>query len=268
MTHINSLVVGDGRIPAVFLHGLFGQGKNWVSVARQLSDQCTCLLLDAPDHGRSGWTDHFDYDDYSEALFAEIVAHERFADGFVLVGHSMGGKIAMRMALTHPDAVRLLVVVDISPVAGHVGSNFPALVAAMRALPLAEIPDRTSADAALASGVPDAVVRGFLLQNLHRVHGEVPCWAWRMNLALLGDSLGEVGKWPAIDAVYPGPVLWLAGETSSYVAPEHVPLMRALFPRAVLVTIKGAGHWVHSEQPKAFVASLKAFLALNYVSGP
>lgn len=261
MSAVHSMVLGSGRTPIVFLHGLFGQGKNWLSIAKQL-DEATCLLIDAPNHGRSAWTSEFDYDAFAEAVYAEIMRHEAFADGFVLVGHSMGGKLAMRLALAHPEAVRLLVVVDISPITGHVGSQFGGLVAALRGLDLATLGDRSEADERLTPTIPDAVTRGFLLQNLHRAHGGR--WEWRMNLALLGDSLDLVGAWHPTSSVYEGPVLWLAGARSSYVRPEHVPLMRQLFPRAVLVTIKDAGHWVHSEQPKAFVASLRAFLALSY----
>ncbi|MDO4784884.1 MAG: alpha/beta fold hydrolase [Propionibacteriaceae bacterium] len=265
MTAIHSMVVGRGDIPLVFIPGLFGQGKNWLSIAKRLGEEATCLLVDPPNHGRSAWTQSFDYDAFADAIYTEIVRHEAFRDGFVLVGHSMGGKLAMRMALRHPESVRLLVVVDISPIAGHVGSQFGSLVAALRGLDLAALGSRKQADELLAPDIPDPVTRGFLLQNLHHDRGAEPEWSWRMNLRLLGDSLDLVGAWTPTEATYPGPVLWLAGARSTYVRPEHLPLMRGLFPRAVLVTIKDAGHWVHSEQPKAFVASLRAFLALNYL---
>lgn len=264
VTSVHAVEVGTGGIPIVFLHGLFGQGKNWFSIAKQLGDEATCLLIDAPNHGRSAWTDRFDYDADAEAIVTEIVSHDAFTNGFVLVGHSMGGKLAMRLALRHPNLVRLLVVVDISPITGHVGAQFGGLVAALRGLDLASLPSRGAADERLTPLIPDAVTRGFLLQNLQHLRGETPPWRWRPNLGLLGDSLDLVGAWTPTAAVYDGPVLWLAGARSPYIQPEHIPLMRSLFPRAVLVTIKDAGHWVHAEQPRAFVASLKAFLALNY----
>lgn len=264
MKPIHSMLVGSGEMPIVFIPGLFGQGKNWLAIAKRLGDEATCLLIDPPNHGRSAWTDAFDYDAFADSIYREIVSHDAFSDGFVLVGHSMGGKLAMRLALRHPEAVRLLVVVDISPIAGHVGSQFGSLVAALRGLDLEALTSRKEADELLSPAIPDPVTRGFLLQNLRHDRASEQEWAWRMNLQLLGDSLELVGQWPPVQASYPGPVLWLAGAKSAYVRPEHLPLMRALFPRAVLVTIKEAGHWVHSEQPKAFVASLRAFLALNY----
>lgn len=267
MTQIHTSEVGHGDIPIVFIPGLFGQGKNWLSIAKRLEEEATSLLIDPPNHGRSGWTAEFDYDSFAELIHAEIISHPAYANGFVLVGHSMGGKLAMRLALLHPEVVRLLVVVDISPIAGHVASQFNSLVAALRNLDLSSLKKRSEADESLATAIPDPVTRSFLLQNLHHDRsGPTPVWRWRMNLPLLGDSLDRVGAWEDLAAVYEGPVLWLAGARSSYIQPEHLPLMRRLFPRAVLVTIKDAGHWVHSEQPKAFVASLRSFLALNYQS--
>lgn len=260
MSAVHSRQVGHGPLPLVFIPGLFGQGKNWTSIAKALGDEATSLLIDAPNHGRSAWTDAFDYDEAAELIASEIARHPMFQDGYVLVGHSMGGKLAMRLALAHPGAVRLLVIVDISPITGHVGSQFGGLVAAMRGLDLSHLASRHQADDALRDEIPDDAVRAFLLQNLHRDHGT---WSWRMNLPLLGDSLDLIGEWPPTSASYDGPVLWIAGDRSPYIKPDHVPVMRRYFPKAVLVRIKDAGHWVHSEQPERFVDALRTFLALN-----
>jgi len=139
----------------------------------------------------------------------------------------------------------------------------------MRQLDLDRLADRTSADRALEPYVPDKAVRSFLLQNLRRVPvtpGEPGAggfaWQWQMNLALLDDQLGEMGDWPDhFSQPYTGPTLWIAGADSRYVQPEYAPAMRALFPRARLVTIKNAGHWVHSDQPEMFVAILRRYLS-------
>ncbi len=242
----------------VFLHGLFGQGKNWAGVAKALSGDFRITLVDLPNHGRSDWTDQFSYVQTADALVEVLIASA--AEPLHLVGHSMGGKVAMVIALRHPELIRRLVVVDVAPVRYDRLGSFGRYVAGMRGLDLAATPDRTAADAALASSVSDPVVRGFLLQNLRR-QPEAPGWRWQLNLDLLGDHLTEIGNWPDLDAQpYSGPVLWIAGANSDYVTPAYAPDMRRLFPRVQLVTVKNSGHWVHSEQPETFVATIRAFL--------
>ena len=135
----------------------------------------------------------------------------------------------------------------------------------VRAVDLERLPDRATAEATLQPFVPDPVIRGFLLQNLRRDGGR---WRWQMNLRVLGDELSEVSGWPDLRGdpwraePYPGPVLWVRGGESDYVRPEHGPAMRALFPRVQSVTVKGAGHWVHADQPAVFEAVLRRFLHL------
>lgn len=135
MTTVNTTLIDGGELPIVFLHGLFGQGKNWQTIARSLRDEATSLLVDVPNHGRSDWTTRFDYDELADLVYESALAQPGFSGGFVLVGHSMGGKIAMRIALRHPEAVTAVVVVDISPVAGTLGQAFPGLVAAFALAP-------------------------------------------------------------------------------------------------------------------------------------
>ena len=153
---------------------------------------------------------------------------------------------------------------DVSPVPTRQTSEFATFVRGMRAINLQTLTDRKEADTQLAGYVSDPAIRSFLLQNLRREFspsGEG--WRWQMNLELLGDHLDEVGAWPEPDVQpYQGPVLWLAGATSRYIRPEYAVAMRALFPRTQLVTIKGAGHWVHSEQPQVFLATMRRFLGL------
>jgi pimeloyl-ACP methyl ester carboxylesterase len=186
-----------------------------------------------------------------------------------VVGHSMGGKVAMALALSHPELVERLCVVDVSPVRYSTQSSFAEFIRGMRQLDLDRLPDRTSADRALEPYVPDKTVRSFLLQNLRRapltpgtrVAGSSG-WQWQMNLELLDDQLGEMGDWPDhFSQPYNGSTLWIAGADSRYVQPEYTSAMRALFPQARLVTIKNAGHWVHSDQPEIFVAILRRFLS-------
>lgn len=249
--------VGHGPLPLVFFHGLFGQGKNFAGIAKAVGDLATSTLPDLPNHGASPWTTEFDYDDLADLMGAWL--RERFDDPVILVGHSMGGKLAMRVALRYPELISTLMVVDISPARNDVSDQFTHLIGALSRVPLEQVGSRTQAEAMLAEDVPDLGVRRFLLQNLRHKGGGF--WYWTANLDLLSDALPSVLGWPPIDAVYDGPVAWVNGADSSYVQPEHRAPMRRLFPRTVQVAIKGAGHWVHADQPERFVAVLRHVLS-------
>jgi pimeloyl-ACP methyl ester carboxylesterase len=255
LVKLNALTVGSGPRHVVFLHGLFGQGKNWGSIAMALADVATCHLVDLPNHGLSPWTEEFDLDEQADLVADWIRGH--VPAPIVLVGHSLGGKIAMRLALRHPRLVERLMVVDISPARNEAAQGFAALVSALRRLDLDHITSRGQAETLLTPEIPDVVVRRFLLQNL-RHKGEH--WSWAANLDLLGDSLNEVGGWFPIHTTYDGPVVWVNGGRSPYVQPEHVAPMRALFPRVRQVTLKRAGHWVHADDPAAFTQVCRLFL--------
>jgi pimeloyl-ACP methyl ester carboxylesterase len=176
----------------------------------------------------------------------------------------MGGKVAMLVALRHPELVARLCVVDVSPVAYREAGEFPGYIEAMKALDLGSISTRAEADAALREAVPSHTVRAFLLQNLRRSDEGGTGWRWQMNLQGLGESLDALRGWPeeALTdlAPYEGPVLWIAGATSDYVRPEYAETMERLFPKVRRVTVKEAGHWVHSEQPVIFQQVLERFL--------
>ncbi len=255
---LHELVLGSSYRQVVFLHGLFGQGKNFSSIATALSDTATCRLVDLPNHGLSPWTEQFDLDEQADLIAGWLT--DTVPGPVALIGHSLGGKIAMRLALRHPQLVDRLMVVDISPARNEAAQSFDVLVAALRRLDLDHLTSRSGADLALTDEIPDDVVRRFLLQNL-RHKGEH--WFWAANLDLLGDSLHEVGGWPHIDATYDGPVFWVTGGRSPYVQPEHVDAMRELFPRTFQITLKRAGHWVHADDPGAFLEVCRRFLALR-----
>jgi esterase len=252
--------LGHSGPRVVFLHGLFGQGKNWTSVAKALQTEARVTLLDLPNHGRSAWTEDFSYVQMAEQV-ADRLAAESAGEPYAVVGHSMGGKVAMMVALHHRDLVARLCVVDVSPVPTAGMSNFSSYIEGMRSIDLATLDSRTAADAALQPYAPESTIRSFLLQNLRREVGVQPGWRWQMNLQLLGDRLTEIMSWPEVEAEpYAGPVLWLAGAKSRYVQPEYADAMRALFPRVRLVTVKDAGHWLHSDQPAVFTAAIRQFL--------
>jgi pimeloyl-ACP methyl ester carboxylesterase len=259
---LHTTAIGDTGPRVAFLHGLFGQGRNWTQIGKALAHGDPArphrvLLVDLPHHGRSSWDDRFDY-----LRVADQVARVLEPDGPVaLVGHSLGGKVAMVLALRHPGLVERLCVVDVSPVPYNHLSQFERYVEAMRGLDLASLSQRGDADTAMSEAVPDATVRAFLLQNLRR---DGDGWRWQMNLDVLGDELAVIGGWPeeqlAGVPAYDAPVLWIAGERSEYVAPAYAAAMDRWFPRNRLTTVKNAGHWVHSEQPEVFVEVLRRFL--------
>lgn len=257
---LHTTTYGEAGSRVVFCHGLFGQGKNWTQIGKVLAGDHRVVLADMPHHGRSAWADEFDYVDAADEVIGLLDAGGS-DDSVALIGHSMGGKIAMLAALRRPELVERLCVVDVSPVPYQHADEFRGYISAMQGLDLAGLERRADADAALTDAVPNPTVRSFLLQNLHRT-GDT--WAWRLNLEVLGRDLERLGEWPA-DRIgdlppYDGPVLWVAGETSHYVQDEYADAMDALFPRNRRVTIKGAGHWVHSEQPEVFTEVLRGFL--------
>ena len=255
---IHATQVGETGERVVFLHGLFGQGKNFTQVAKALQPELMSLLVDLPNHGRSSWTDHVDYAEMADTV-ADFLRSDFAADGPVhLVGHSMGGKVAMVLALRHPDLIDRLVVVDITPSVSDGAGEFEHLLGSLASIDLATVDRRSEADEALLELIPSPTIRGFLLQNLRA--GEDDRYTWQANLEVLRRDLATIGGFPEIDATFDRPVLWMAGENSPYVQEEDEAEMRRLFPRTRLVTIKGAGHWVHSEQPTSFVSALRVFL--------
>ena len=256
---LHTMRIGSGVPRVAYLHGLLGQGKNLATLAKAVSASDPGVLIDLPNHGRSAWTSGFGYADWADDV-ADTV-RDLLPPGvpITVFGHSMGGKTAMALALRHPALVRALVVADIAPDDSSHGYGFGRLVNGLRNLPLDQVRTREDADALLAAAVPDAGVRAFLLQNLHRAKPDG--WRWLPNLDLLAASLPQISGWPAgLRGPYLGPVLWLRGGESGYVTDDHAPAMRALFPRTRLVTIKGAGQWLLADQPDAVAATLQAFL--------
>jgi esterase len=239
--------------PVALLHGLFGAAGNFAAIQRRLAAERQVIAFDLRNHGASPHDPNSSYGALAEDVLDSLAALG--VPSAALVGHSMGGKVAMRAALLRPDRVSRLLVADIAPV--RYDPAFRGIADAMLALPLAPGLTRAAADAALAPAVPDPAVRGFLLQNLRL--GPSP--AWRIGLREIAAALPAIEGWDAPPgAQYDGPVLMLHGERSDYVRPEHRPAVRALFPTAQFMTLKGAGHWLHADAPDAFVEIVQAFL--------
>jgi esterase len=246
---------GDAtRLPLVLLHGLFGAGGNWQGIARRLAAERRVLVPDLRNHGASPHAPAMDYASLAADVGALLDA-EGIAQALV-AGHSLGGKVAMWLALEAPARIAALGVVDIAPVRYPPG--FEALVTALAALPLADIAGREDADRRLREPIPDARVRGFLLQNLQRSeHG----WRWRCNLDAIAQALPALRGFPdAAGRQFPGPAWFLYGTASAYVGQAQLPAIRTLFPLARLRAVPNAGHWVQTDQPDAFVAALRPLL--------
>lgn len=247
---LRSVRMGQGA-PVVLLHGLFGSAANWGRIQRRLAETHDVLALDLRNHGASPHDPAMTYprmaDDVAETLAAAGL------EAAAVLGHSMGGKAAMQLALARPGLVTRLIVGDVAPV--RYPPHFDTIAAAMLRIPLAPGLTRADASAALEPAVPDTALRGFLLQNLR--FGDPP--AWRIGLSEIAAAMPDISDWPG-SGTYDGPVLVLRGERSDYILPEHRALFRALFPHARFATLRGAGHWLHADAPDAFLETIRPFL--------
>ena len=247
--------LGEGP-PVVILHGLFGAGRNWTQIAQALSAHHRVILPDARNHGASPWAERMSYTDMAQDV-AALIEREGLRQPFV-VGHSMGGKTAMALALIDPQRIAGLAIIDVAP--QTYADQFSTYVQAMRSLDVAAATSRRELQQALATQLAPTAPVDFLLQNLRR-HGER--FDWRINLLAISLRMGELCGFPEAlrSGRYDGPALFVHGADSDYVPPTAVPAIQALFPRAELTAIPDAGHWVHADQPAALLRVLEDWLA-------
>lgn len=250
---LNVLKFGDhAGVPVLIVHGLFGSGRNWGVIARRLAQTRPVIAVDMRNHGDSPRFATQSYADMAADLAQVIAAHGGQAD---VLGHSMGGKASMVLALTHPERVRRLIVADIAPVAyGHSQSHH---IAAMRALDLTGLAARSQADQRLSALIDDAGLRAFFLQSLD-LKAAPP--RWKLNLDVLEAEMPKIVGWPDPEGAFEGPVLFLSGALSDYVRPEARDTIQRLFPRARMARIPGAGHWLHADKPREFEAAVQTWL--------
>lgn len=244
---------GPVTLPVLLIaHGLFGSARNWNVTARKLAAGRDVVAVDMRNHGASPRFAKQSYADMAGDL-AEVARVYGQVD---LLGHSMGGKAAMQLALTEAAVLRRLVVADIAPVAyGHDQSQH---IAAMRGLDLTGLTSRSEADQRLSGAVEDPALRAFFLQSLD-IKAQPP--VWRLNLDVLQAEMPGIIGWPETVGRFGGPALFLTGSESQYVRPEYRDKIGALFPAARFVKLTGAGHWLHADQPRAFEETVRAFLA-------
>ncbi len=236
--------------PLLIAHGLFGSARNWRAIAKRLSEDRQVITVDMRNHGESPRAPTQSYPEMAEDLAAVIDKAAGRAD---VLGHSMGGKAAMVLALQHPEKVRKLIVADIAPVAYD--HSHSGLIEAMQSLDLKSLATRSEADKALAERIKEPMIRAFLLQSL-----DMKDKKWRINLDALAREMPEISGFPEIHGVFPGPTLFLSGGNSDYVLPQYRDQMKRLFPKAVFARIPGTGHWLHAEKPVEFTDTVRSFL--------
>ena len=247
MDVLHSLIIGKGEKDLLILHGFLGMGDNWKTHAKHWAEQGWRVhLIDQRNHGRSFWSEDFSYDFMAEDLLHYFDAHKLAK--VTLLGHSMGGKVAMQFACTYPEKVTQLIVADIAPKA------YPAhhhqILNGLASLDFSQIISRKEADEALSKYVKEAGTRQFLLKNIYRVTSTQ--LGLRLNIAVLKNACDQIGTSLSQQMHYPGKTLFLKGENSGYIEAGDELLLRHHFPQNVLVTIEKAGHWLHAENPVAF----------------
>ena len=243
---------GQGS-PVIILHGLFGFSDNWQTIAKGLSDNHLVVTPDLRNHGRSPHAPAHTYPEMAEDMRSFMEQHWMFSTA--LVGHSMGGKVAMQLALSYPDMVERLVVVDIAP--GGAEDNHSSIFDALSSMDLSKMTARQEAETYLAERIPDAGTRQFLLKNITREEGGR--FTWKMNLPVLRAHYSDILA-PVSGEPFDKPVLFVRGSRSDYIKDSDFPLIKSLFPQAEIATIEGAGHWVHADKPAELLTILKNFL--------
>jgi esterase len=256
---LNFKEFGTGE-PLVILHGLFGTLDNWQTIARQLAEDFTVYIVDLPNHGRSPHTKgEFDYSEMSDAV-AEFLT-KNWIHETRLIGHSMGGKLAMQLALNQPDLIKKLAVIDIAPkkYSGGHGNIFKALFA----LDLNTLSDRKEAEQFLTEHLPEegAGTIQFLLKNLsRRAENEGGGFEWKMNLDVLWANYPRILDKLEGDTPFRKSTLFIRGGNSNYIKDSDFDVISKLFPNSAIQTIEEAGHWVHAEKPKELLEALKKFM--------
>jgi esterase len=244
---------GAADAPAlIILHGFFASSRNWRAIAQTLATNNHVYVLDMRNHGASPHTSVMDYDAMADDVLQFMDSHQ--ITTATLLGHSMGGKIAMWFALNHRERVDKLIVVDIAPVSYQ--HNFDSLITALKSLPLADISNRKQAEVLLAENIPELSYRQFLLQNLVLTDGQ---YGWRIDLDIFAQTARHIAAFPDAQQMLPfvGLTQFIAGADSDFIYEKDI---NALFPQMNLTVIADAGHWVHVQQTTSFIAVVNDFL--------
>jgi esterase len=242
----------------VILHGLFGSGNNWRGFAKKLSEDFRISLVDLRNHGKSPHSEEMDYVVMLEDVL--VFLEQKTAGSVSILGHSMGGKTAMQLALRHPKKIKNLLVGDIAPVVYEHGDGHRSYLQALNHIPLNQGLTRPEIDALLIRSIPESTIRTFLLTNLEIRSNQA---SWKINLKALEENLSDLMDFPIDPKMLPfeGNCLFIAGSNSNYIQTEHQPILQSWFPKHRLVRLKNCGHWLHVDQPEALMKTLKYFLS-------
>jgi esterase len=247
--------IEGGGTPLLILHGFLGMSDNWKTLSGQYAAAGFQVhALDLRNHGRSFHSDEFTYQAMSGDILEYCEANQ--LDSIHLIGHSMGGKVAMFFATSHPEKVDKLIVADISP--KYYAPHHDDILAALNAVDFSKKPGRAEVEETMKSFVPDFGTRQFLMKNLY--WKEPDQLTFRFNLEVFNKNLDLIGTRLPEDAVFEKPVLFVRGANSGYIRDADLPLIRQHFPKSQLVTIQNAGHWLHAENPKDFLNETLVFL--------
>lgn len=246
---------GSGE-PVVILHGLFGLSDNWVTHAKRLAEKYSVFLPDLRNHGRSPHSPTFNYHAMADDIFEFIEDHE--LKNSILIGHSMGGKVAMQFALQNPDMVSKLIVIDISPVKYPDRDAHFDIISAMMSINFEAVHSREEVSEVLATRIPQNATRQFILKNLYRKTKTT--FDWRLNLQSISNNMDLIFAGIESEESYDKPALFIKGERSDYIKEEHLPFIEKLFPNYELQSIKGAGHWIHVDAPDEVCTLFSNFL--------
>jgi len=245
--------VGSGP-SLIILHGLFGSSDNWVTIAKALSDTYKVITIDLRNHGKSFHDSAFTYEDMAMDVKEFIAINE--LEGTIVMGHSMGGKVAMHLA-THYDLIDALIVVDISP--KYYPVHHQTILLGLNSIDLDTLTSRKEADETLSKFIPEQGIRQFLLKNLTRNEGGK--FFWKINLGTIQNKIENVGEALSPAFRFEKPTLFIGGAKSAYIRPSDWKSIESIFPGSKIIEIAGAGHWVHAEQPEQFVKIVREFLS-------
>ncbi|MEX0962792.1 MAG: alpha/beta fold hydrolase [Pseudohongiellaceae bacterium] len=254
---LNYRQYSDTGNPLLILHGLFGSLGNWGWHSKQLAEHFAVYGVDLRNHGDSPHADELNYQAMAEDV-GQLISSLGLRS-CSLIGHSMGGKVAMQLALSHPDLVQRLVVVDIAPLGyGEDADGHMNVLAAMDAVKLEEIKNRTEAEQTLKQFIEEEEIRKFVLTNL--VRNEEGAFNWRLNKEAIRANYPALRAELSASRSFNKPVLFVKGSLSDYIKTEHEAAIKDLFPQASVKIILGAGHWLHAQQPQALQNLLMKFL--------
>ncbi|GAB4237426.1 MAG: alpha/beta fold hydrolase [Ekhidna sp.] len=245
--------LGEGE-PLIIMHGVFGSSDNWQTLGKVFSEHFKVYLVDLRNHGKSPHSSTFNY----EVMVADVVElmKDEKLDKAHIIGHSMGGKVAMHMATTHPQLIGRLIIVDIAP--KYYPPHHQQIFEGFHAVDLNAIETRQEADQQMASVINNFGVRQFILKNLDR--NQDGTFSWKLNLNAIEAAIENVGEGLEAPVRFEGETLFIGGGRSDYIQEEDHSLIREYFPKARIETIEGAGHWVHAEKPKELERVVLDFL--------